>query len=364
MTTYAEVSALQLQYLCQALGLGAHTREYLAVQSALMEPWGSRHLPPLAPYPSQIGDDHSPYEYSVQFAKNAMELRLLIEAQAVVPSLSNNQHAARSLNHRLEKKFGLDLSRFKVLEDLFLPEDPHGPFSLWHAACLDRSGRPDFKIYLNPRVGGRGSRSDLVDEALSRLDLSETTKPVIERVRQLGGVSNYFSLDLAERLGSRVKLYFSHANVTHSELESIFALAPSNTVGDVTRFCSAIIGNTALLAKKPVCYCFSFVHGVPHPTAVTFHLPVAHYLSSDALVLHHVSAFMSQHGMPVAHYQRAVTALARRALGTSVGLQSYASFRRERSGLKLTVYLSPELFSAPYNQFPYTFEDASLGGAQ
>ena len=363
MTTYARVSALQLQYLCEALGLSANARDYLAVQSVLMEPWSSRQLPPLAPYPSQIGDDHSPYEYSVQFARSSVELRLLVEAQATIANLGNNQRAAQALSRRLQDKFGLDTARLRAVEDLFLPKDPHGPFSLWHAACFDGAGRPDFKVYLNPRVTG-GAGSEVLTEAVARLGLADAAKPIIERVASLGGTANYFSLDLGQRLGSRIKLYFSHMDATHAELEAVFALAPLNIPGDVTAFCRAIVGEGTPLTKKPVCYCFSFVEGVSQPIAVTFHLPVAHYLESDALVLHHVSAFMARHGMPVAQYQRAVTALARRALGTSVGLQSYASFRRERSGLKLTVYLSPELFSAPYAQFPYTFETDSLGIAE
>ncbi|MEO8906325.1 MAG: tryptophan dimethylallyltransferase family protein [Polyangiaceae bacterium] len=364
MTTYAQVSALQLQYLCSALGLSARVREYLTVQAALMEPWGSRPLPALAPYPSQIGDDHSPYEYSVQFSRQAVELRLLVEAQATVPNLRNNQLAAQALSARLRSKFGVDATRLGPVEELFLPQDPHGPFSLWHAACFDSAGQPAFKVYLNPRVNGAGTASGVFSEAAGRLGLSRAALPVIEHVERLGGVPNYFSLDLSERLGARAKLYFSHMDATHAELEAVFALAPSNIAGDVTAFCRAIVGEAARLTKKPVCYCFSFVDGIDHAVSVTFHLPVAHYLESDALILHHVSTFMSQHGLQVAQYQRAVTALARRALGMSVGLQSYASFRRERSGLKLTVYFSPELFSAPYAHYPFAFEGANLGSTE
>jgi len=85
-------------------------------------------------------------------------------------------------------------------------------------------------------------------------------------------------------------------------------------------------------------------------------LPVAHYMDSDASIMDNVSAFMAAEGLPVQAYQRAVKALARRDLAHSVGLQSYVSFRREASGLKLTVYLSPELFAAPYAQFPFAEE--------
>jgi DMATS type aromatic prenyltransferase len=352
VTTYSQVSCSQLYDLCQALGMGESAREYIRAQSLLMEPWCEREVPPLAPYPSRIGDDHSPYEYSVQFAKRSVELRLLLEAQAAAPSLHANQVAALALNRRLAQRYALDLSRFDAVSDLFCPTDPQGPFSLWHAACFDRTGHPDFKIYLNPRVHCGASAGRLITEGVTRLGLAQAALPIIERVIDRGGEPNYFSLDLAARLGSRVKLYFSHDDATLEDLEYILSLAPSNRRGDVTHFCRALLGDGIALSEKPICYCFSFVSGVDAPLAVTFHLPVSHYVESDATILRRASAFMANEGLPVDDYRRSVMAMARRDLRTSVGLQSYFSFRREASGLKVTVYLSPELFAAPLEQFP------------
>ncbi len=352
MTTYRQASSAQLFALCNALGVGASAaRQCLATQSFLLSAWSDREVPLLAPYPSRIGDDHSPYEYSLQFARDSVQLRLLFEAQANVPSLHANQLAARTLNGRIAEQFRADFSVLEQLENFFCPTDPQGPFSLWHAVCFDAAGYPDFKVYLNPQVVVGVSGRDLVTEAVARLGLSEVATPIIEALVARGAVPNYFSLDLTARLGSRVKLYFSHEDATPEQLESVFALAPSNRDGDVTRFCRAMLGISRRLDRKPACYCFSFVAGVPTPTAVTFHLPVAHYSESDAAIMRNVTPFMASEGLPVTDYERAVVAMARRELGRSVGLQSYVSFRRERSGLKFTVYLSPELFAVPFSQF-------------
>jgi len=359
MTTYRQLSSPQLSGLCHALGLGNTARECLAVQAFLMEPWGEREVPSLAPYPSRIGDDHSPYEYSVQFARGSAEVRLLLEAQASAPGLFANQQAARRLNERIVAQYGVDLSRFHRVEDLFCPTDPQGPFSLWHAVCFDGAGRPDFKIYLNPQVIAGVSGRDLITEAVSRLGLAQVAKPIIEQLVARGAVPNYFSLDLAARLGSRVKLYFSHARATFEDLERVLSLAPTNQVGDVSRFCKAVLGRAMTFSRKPVCYCFSFAAGADAPVAVTFHLPVEHYMDNDASIMNHVSEFMASEGLPVEAYQRAVKSLARRDLANNLGLQSYVSFRREASGLKLNVYLSPELFAAPYAQFPFAEEAIS-----
>lgn len=354
MSTYGQISARLLRDLCFALGVGESAREYLNVQSVLMEPWNEREIPALSPYPSRIGDDHSPFEYSLQFARDSVELRLLLEAQAAAPSLHGNQRAAIALNEKLAKRYGVDLTRFSRLRDLFCPEDPQGPFSLWHAACFEPSGKPDFKVYLNPRVHCGTSAVQLVEEAASRSGLSQSAHALIRRVVALGGEPNYFSLDLAERLGSRVKIYFSHPDARVEELERVLALAPGNRPGDVSRFCTEIAGRKQRFTEKPVCYCFSFRSGADAPLAVTFHLPVAHYVSSDELIMNRISAFMTSESMPVERYRRAVAAMARRDIRTTVGLHSYFSFRREPKGLKVTVYLSPELFAAPPSQYPLT----------
>jgi DMATS type aromatic prenyltransferase len=362
LTTYQQISRRQLQELCLALGLDSQMRDYVAVQSFLLDCWGDREVPPLAPFPSRIGDDHSPYEYSVQFARDSIEVRLLLEAQAGMPGLGPNQQAALALTDKISQRYGVDTSRFRLIQDLFCPEDPHGPFSLWHAACLDRQGQPAFKIYLNPQVhGGVIPPGDLIAEAASRLGVSRQMQPVLKTVMRAGGVPNYFSLDLAPRLGMRTKLYFSHQDTDARTLEAIFSLCPRHLAGDVINFCEAMVGHSGALTKKPVCYCFSFVEGAEAPIAVTLHLPVAHYLESDALVLHHVSSFMAKHGMPVREYQRAITGVARRALGAGVGLQSYASYRREQNGMKLTVYLSPELFCGLSSQFPPPYAGLQSG---
>src|SRR5665213_1752072 len=120
MTTYRQASSAQLFALCNALGVGASAaRQCLATQSFLLSAWSDREVPLLAPYPSRIGDDHSPYEYSLQFARDSVQLRLLFEAQANVPSLHANQLAARTLNGRIAEQFRADFSVLEQLENFF-----------------------------------------------------------------------------------------------------------------------------------------------------------------------------------------------------------------------------------------------------
>jgi hypothetical protein len=79
---------------------------------------------------------------------------------------------------------------------------------------------------------------------------------------------------------------------------------------------------------------------------VTLHLPIAHYVEDDEQTFHRVRQFLKREGLDHLAYERAMASVARRPLVQGVGIQSYASFRREAGGLRFTAYLSPELFRA------------------
>ncbi|MEY4548736.1 MAG: hypothetical protein RL685_4931, partial [Pseudomonadota bacterium] len=135
-TRHNDLAGTQLRSLCDVLGLQSSYPEYLLLQRFLLGAWGERPRKALAPYGSLIGDDHSPYEYSVAFSRGEVELRLLLEAQALRPSLLANHRAALELNKRLADVFPIGLARFNAVADLFLPPEPRGAFSLWHAVSL------------------------------------------------------------------------------------------------------------------------------------------------------------------------------------------------------------------------------------
>jgi DMATS type aromatic prenyltransferase len=313
-----------------------------------MEPWSTREIPARAPYPSLIGDDHSPYEYSVAYGSKGAELRLLFEAQAEQPNLASNHAEALRLNERLRTQLGVSLSRFERVADLFtVPRSAtsHG-FSLWHAACLSPTGRPDFKIYLNPQLRGPEAAGELVDEVLCRLGLAEARAALLQ-LRFRGPQQDelkYISLDLSDEPRARLKIYTCHHQAKPSELERAFAVAPSHRSGDVHEFCATITPHIASFDGKPVSSCLAFVAGSGIPYTATMHLPIAHYTESDAAARRGIDAFMAANQMDQLVHARVLRAIARRPLHESSGVQSYASYRREKSGRRLTVYLSPELF--------------------
>jgi DMATS type aromatic prenyltransferase len=309
--------------------------------------WGELEVPQQARFPSAIGDDHSPFEFSVAFGPKDVELRLLLEAQGEPPSLLANRDAALAFNRRLTP-MGVSFDRFTKIHDLFMPSAPSAPFTLWHAVGMRAARAADFKVYLNPQVRGPGEAWDTVTEALGRLGLANVV-PTLRKVAARGSdvdLLAYFSLDLSDAPSSRVKVYFQHLHATAAEVERVFALAPTSQPGDVLSFCRAVAGSVGPFSRKPVSTCLSFVQGSDQPTAATFHLPVAHYIERDSETVTRVQSFMQSVGLGDALYARALSAFAPRALTAGAGVQSYASFRREPNGIRVTAYLSPELFRA------------------
>jgi DMATS type aromatic prenyltransferase len=345
--TYSGRADRELFRLCAALGYEADYERYLAVQHTLLEGWGDTSIPRHPPYHSEIGDDHSPYEYSLQFEEAGVELRLLVEAQASDPSARANLEAAIELNRRLQARYSIDMTRFSLVADLFLSQDAAAPFSLWHAVCWLPGTAPAFKLYLNPRVRGGDRAREVIDEALRRLGMGKATQSFLDRVAPSPDDEfRYFSLDLSAGRESRVKVYVTHHGAGARELEQVMSVSPHHRAGDVPRFCEAMTGHSGPFTAKPVTTCISFVEGRTEPYAMTLHLPIAHYVDSDQVTANRVSRFLCDNGLDYLRYRRAINVFASRALDEGVGVQSYASYRREAVGLHLSAYLSPELFGS------------------
>src|SRR5436189_44615 len=77
-------------------------------------------------------------------------------------------------------RFGLSLSRFDGVRDLFATEDPQGEFVLWHSMVFGRAERPSFKVYLNPEVKGVEPAPELVAEAMHRLGLGASYQTLLD----------------------------------------------------------------------------------------------------------------------------------------------------------------------------------------
>ena len=88
------------------------------------------------------------------------------------PRAATNLTAAHAFLATQAARFGLPMSRFERVRDLFATDNPQGGFALWCSMVFRSGRRPEFKVYFNPEVKGVDAAPGLVAEALTRLGLA------------------------------------------------------------------------------------------------------------------------------------------------------------------------------------------------
>jgi pyrroloquinoline quinone (PQQ) biosynthesis protein C len=368
-----DYGALRLRRLCQGAGFGKEAEQVIATFHRLLEPWGQIPLDQASNetsgWISEIGDDHSPIEFSVAIVDGTPEVRVLLEVQGEEPTIESQCAAGVAFTERLEREFGACLTRFHEVEDLFLPEDidPRSRFAIWHAACFSPGRAPRFKVYLNPQACGREHAQALVEEALIRLGFPHAWPllgmtalrrgPLLDEIK-------YFSLDLADEPWARVKTYVHHHQATPEDLEVACSIARSYVPGEASAFACAVSGGAPCFSLRPPFTCPSFVSGAPlapcgsddprepggaaapdssdRPAETTLYIPVCAYAHDDAVVRQRISDALLSRGIDPALYQNVLDTFTNRPLAAGVGMQSWVAMRRQRGRLRLTVYLSTE----------------------
>jgi hypothetical protein len=330
------------------MGLAQHSESAVRLFSRMVEPWGHRTLTEHPPWPSYVGDDNTPVEFSVTFDATP-ELRFIVEPLGERPSLVSNQNAALGLLESLASEFDIDLSRFNRVRDLFCPAKPCGRFSVWIAASFSSGRRPEFKIYLNPHSQGSKQAPALLNEAFARLGFPGAS-PVISRSLLGRGAEldelTYFSLDLSSSPDARVKVYARHARCTVEDLEAAASSSASYRPGDVATFLHTMAPGVEVFGGRApsTCLTFTSAQGVG-PVAATTHFPINDYAPHDGEVAQRVRQCLTHFGIAAAPYCRALDSFADRPLERGIGMHSYVSFRRYGGRGRVTAYLALEAYS-------------------
>lgn len=343
--TFHDIASARLERLWRALFDEAVPETARARLDTMVLPWGAAKVPAAPAWPSDIGDDHSPYEFSLAMAPNEPpSIRFLVEAQGSEPNLASTRDAALALTQRLAAH-GADLTRFDRVRDLFLPPVPTARFALWHAARL--TGKPEVKAYFNPQIAGKERSFELVESAMRALGM-ESAWPAVLQAAQRQTVDDeirYFAVDLAGGEAARAKVYFYQRGVTTEHLERMAATQPGYAHGQMTDFCRAMTGSTGPYTEFPLCTYLSFVGGRAAPTEVAVQIPIRFYVDDDGVARDRIAGWMRERGLAHDVYERALSALAPRELAAGAGLNTYASLRMGTD--RLTIYLATELFRAP-----------------
>jgi len=337
--TLADAGVAKLRALCSALGYDAFSiHRASCLFRKLAVGWGGRPAQ-AKPWPSDVTDDHSPFELSIAIDGDLPEIRFLVEAQGEAPSLRSNWEAGLRVNERLAAEHGVPMDRFAAVADLFAVGPRSETFGIWHAVCLQPGREPRFKVYLNPRAKGADQSAFVLETAMTRLRM----ETALRNIPPLGPHNRFFSLDLAANPRARVKIYAAHPNATPEEVEAAVAMVPGPGPGRAAAFCRAMAGSNGPFDDRPVFTCLSFCENASAPTSATVYFPVRAYAEHDGVVRDRILRFVESPKAAVMYRSALNAAASHRELDTGVGLQTYVSIRLEPDCDRFTVYFSPEL---------------------
>lgn len=312
----------------------------------MLGPHAGRVSPNAAEWPSDVGDDHTPYEFSIAVGGSSPELRILVESPAEENTITGRWRVARSVVATLAERHGADARRLDAIADLFAPTDPRALFALWHAVSFWPNKKPELKAYLNLQAHGPDDAGKLLEEALARLGLAAAYPSfmanAVRRGQRLDELK-YIALDLADHERARVKVYARHHHIGTNELERVLGSIGGVKSGDVRAACATLLGGDGPFTSRPIATCWAFT-GAPTPTGATLYAPLPYYAHDDGEIALRLRRYLAEVGVPGDGYERALAVAARRPLERGVGLHSYASFKRDRGAPKVTVYFAPELY--------------------
>jgi hypothetical protein len=346
--SFYNLSAERLSGLCNETGLREQRPAILDLFRRLTSPWTDEPVGNTPRWPSLVGDDHTPYEFSLGLGESP-ELRLMAEPLGAVPSFHANQEAAIGLLSSLARDFDVDLSRFEKVQDLFLPSKPLGTFGVWAAVGFGANRPPEFKVYFDPEAQGRELAPNLIQEAVGRLGFPKAwnviSKTLVRRGSDLDELK-YLSLDLSASPKARLKVYARHEQCTVGDLESAASASPWYQQGDVTQFLKIVAPDVdGVFPGRAPLTCYAFVQGRGDgPSSATTHFPINGYAKHDGEIAERVLKCLDWLKLPSDPYQRAMNAFANRPLDRGIGLQAYVSFRRDQGKPRLTVYLPTEVY--------------------
>jgi DMATS type aromatic prenyltransferase len=340
------VGLRKLHGLCDALSVStAQRREAVELFQEISDSWGDFAVGDAPHWPSDITDDGSPFEFSVAFERNRFELRMLFESQLRSPTNRSTWDAGIAFGERLRKAGKADLSLFNQVADLFAPTTPKPDrFSLWHAAVL-RDHACMYKVYFNPELEDPSKAVARVDTALQRIGLPAARRFIEACTTRLPFSTRlpYFSIDLEHPDNARAKIYLSAESAAHAA--AIVAETGGLDPATCSSWLSALLGTEEPQRKRPILVCVAFRRDPAAKPDVTVHVPIRCFVDNDAEGAERLVGMLGV--KDVARLQRVMEAVSGHAPASTRGVLTYASMRQTNGALRVTGYLSPQLYATP-----------------
>lgn len=335
---------MKVAALTAGFGLGAYAQELTEVLMSMLGPHAGRALDLPPAWPSDICDDHGPFEFSVAMTRRSTALRVLVETGAAAADAGERQRRADATTESLAARYGVPVSGLAPIADLFRSDDAGEQFARWHAVGFE-SGRPvNVKVYLNPQAQGRSRAPEVVREALTRLGFANAWDELAPALaRGDDDELKYVGLDLTADPGARVKVYVRHHAISGAELEAALSHCRGYRRDEAREFCELMTERSGRYDALPIITCYAWTSQA-RGCASTLHVPIRAYAANDLVAYERILGYLQQQNIDGAGYARALPAFAMRPLDAGSGIQSYASIKGTADGNAVTVYLVPESY--------------------
>lgn len=344
--TLVEYGTERLLALCKGLGVPALSSGLCECFSEMAEPWGHQPVGALPRYRSNIADDEAPFEFSVALSDGPAEVQFYVEAQGEPPTLESNMLAGRALVDRLAAKPEHSFDRFRAIEDLFLPREPHGAFTIWIGASATPGTEVQLKAYLNPQVRTAHVAPRLLADAMKRLGLEQPWDRV--QAALLGNTADevsILSLDLSNHPEARVKVYVRHHSGHRGDIHRLASLASDYVARDVDLFYDVLGAGAQRFGRKPLITELSFTRRVQGgPSSVTVEFPIGSYVANDHLARLRVGECLRTFGLSSQRYDAVIEAFAPRPLTESRGVHAHVTLRRIGTRPRIAVYFASDAY--------------------
>jgi hypothetical protein len=340
-----ELASGALRTIARAYGYDGDEQQLMAVFRVLTESWADN---PLSPPPwSGVGADASPCDVSMVFGGLRREIRVTVEAQGDPPSPRSYWNAAMRLSETLEARYGADLSRLRLMQDVFLPLAPDAAGVLYHGAVFQKDKAPWFKVYLHLMCLGRAAARKTTYAALRRLGLADVW-PDVESRLQPGDELLFLSFDLVAARESRVKLYIRHGEATPTSLGRACHVPDADHTGDVRQFVGELLGGERNIDRGALTS-FHLKQGCDTPIHATTHMRLyPHCARADADLFARLKRVLRHFDIPTESYEAVIAAAASRPLAQEEAIHGWASIQWAGQNPVVTVYLSPRLHFDQY----------------
>ncbi|RRO14164.1 hypothetical protein EIL87_20655 [Saccharopolyspora rhizosphaerae] len=337
--SFTQFLTSQYRTAAEHLGFSPSEVETLITElSVSLSPWGDHPIGSCPEVPSFVSADGFPAEMSLSWRSHRPELRVLFESFGEDATPAGCQAAGRELTDRLADRDGVDLHRYRLVEDLFASEDPRvNRPTIWHSLAWRPGEATRYKAYFNPQARSTDPAAvlDTTTEAVERLGLGRSWSSVRATMPEMADRGNeieFVALDLVGSERARVKVYFRITGRSWEDLDSVASLAAGHDPARAERVWRSLYNGQDKAEGEEPMVCLAFRAGAPQPEEANLYLRLTGNTASDEEAAERTAGLMRQEGLDPQAYLDVVEALAPEPLAATTGLQDLLAYRTTAPG--------------------------------